>query len=236
MAQTPFCSVVQPKEKVLVVMGTAGTGKSRLAIKFATSYDGEIIYADKMKAYKGLDIVTNKITEEQCCGVPQHLLGILEDPETDFNAENFVISASDAMKSVIKNGKLPIITGGSISFIEALIDDHSFRSSYEACFIWLDVQLPVLKKVLYDRVDRMVAAGMVEEVKSMYNPDADYTKGIRRAIGVPELDSYFRAENSSSAARKVLLESAINEVKINTFKRAQRQVKKIYRLRDEKGW
>lgn len=119
------------KQKVVVVMGATGTGKSRLSIDLATSFPAEIINADKIQVYEGLDIVTNKITEEECIGVPHHLLGIV-DPEADFTAENFISMASLAMKSIHGRGKLPIIAGGSNSFIEALVDDekYDFRSRY----------------------------------------------------------------------------------------------------------
>lgn len=229
-----------PKEKVVVVMGATGTGKSRLSIDLATRYPAEIINSDKMQVYESLDIVTNKITDEECDGVPHHLLGIV-DPEADFTAGNFVSTASLTMKSIVGRGKLPIIAGGSNSFIEALIDDqnYEFRSRYEVCFLWVDVAMPVLHRFVSDRVDRMVAAGIVEEVRKMYKPNADYSKGIRRAIGVPEFDSYFRAEYSSSGdtrSRAKLLEEAINETKINTCKLACRQIEKIHRLRNVKGW
>lgn len=119
------------KEKVVVVMGATGTGKSRLSIDLATRVPAEIINSDKMQVYEGFDIVTNKITEEECYGVPHHLLGIV-DPEADFTAGNFVSTASLAMKSIVGRRKLPIIAGGSNSFIEALIDDenYEFRSRY----------------------------------------------------------------------------------------------------------
>ncbi|KAI3783094.1 hypothetical protein L2E82_13156 [Cichorium intybus] len=228
------------KEKVVVVMGATGTGKSRLSIDLATRFQGEIINSDKIQVYEGLDIVTNKITEEECDGVPHHLLGIV-DPESDFTAGNFVNSASMAMESIVGRGKLPIIAGGSNSFIEALVDDenYDFRSRYDVCFLWVDVAMVVLHQFVADRIDRMVAAGMVEEVRNMYKPNADYSKGIRRAIGVPEFDSYFRAEYSSSSDEKTrtkLLEAAINETKINTCILAHRQLEKIYRLRSVKGW
>ncbi|XP_071738258.1 adenylate isopentenyltransferase 3, chloroplastic-like [Rutidosis leptorrhynchoides] len=228
------------KEKVVVVMGATGTGKSRLSIDLATRYPAEIINSDKMQVYEGLDIVTNKISNEECEGVPHHLLGIV-DSEADFTARNFVSTASLAMKSIVGRGNLPIIAGGSNSFIEALIDDNNyeFRSRYDVCFLWVDVAMPVLHQFVSDRVDRMVEAGIVEEVRKMYNPNCDYSKGIRRAIGVSEFDSYFRAEYSSSTdyrVREKLLSEAINEIKINTCKLACRQLGKIHRLKNVKGW
>ncbi|GKD17185.1 adenylate isopentenyltransferase 3, chloroplastic-like protein [Tanacetum coccineum] len=228
------------KDKVIVVMGATGTGKSRLSIDLATRYRAEIINSDKIQVYEGLDIVTNKMTYEECEGVPHHLLGIV-DPEADFTAQNFVSTASLTMKSIVGRGKLPIIAGGSNSFIEALIDDqnYEFRSRYDVCFLWVDVAMPVLHRFVSDRVDRMVSAGIVEEVREIYNPNSDYSKGIRRAIGVPEFDAYFREEYSSSSDQKTRnksLEEAISQTKINTCKLACRQLEKIRRLQNVKGW
>ncbi|CAI9778524.1 unnamed protein product [Fraxinus pennsylvanica] len=227
-----------PKEKVAVVMGATGTGKSRLSIDIATRFPSEIVNSDKMQVYEGLDITTNKITREECCGVPHHLLGVV-DPNIDFTAKNFCTMASLAIKSVVNNGRLPIVVGGSNSFIEALIDDkdNKFRSKYECCFLWVDVSTHVLDSFLSDRVDQMVERGMVNEVRNMFRLNADYSGGLRRAIGVHELDRYFRAESSSNdETRARMLEEAINMIKFNTSKLACRQVEKIYRLRDVKGW
>lgn len=110
---------------------------------------------------------------------------------------------------------------------------------YDVCFLWVDVAMLVLNQFVSDRVDRMVAAGMVNEVRNMYNPNVDYSKGIRRAIGVPEFDTYFRSQFSSSIdekTRAMLLEAAINETKINTCKLARKQLEKIHRLRKVRGW
>ncbi|KAJ9543068.1 hypothetical protein OSB04_022775 [Centaurea solstitialis] len=227
-----------PREKVVVVMGATGTGKSRLSIDLAARYPAEVINSDKMQVYEGLDIVTNKITDSECGGIPHHLLGIV-DPEADFTAGDFASTASLTMKSIVGRGKLPIVAGGSNSFIEALIDDDLGRARYDVCLLWVDVAMPVLHRFVSDRVDRMVAAGIVDEVRKMYKPNADYSRGIRRAIGVPEFDKYFRAEFSSSVDKRTrakLLEEAINETKINTCKLACRQIGKIHRLRNVKGW
>ncbi|KAK1399001.1 Adenylate isopentenyltransferase 3, chloroplastic [Heracleum sosnowskyi] len=118
-----------PKEKVVVVMGATGTGKSKLSIDLATRLSGEVVNSDKMQVYEGLDIITNKITEEEACDVPHHLFGII-DPNVDFTSTNFCSMASLAIRSIAGRRKLPIIVGGSNSFIEALVEDeiHEFRS------------------------------------------------------------------------------------------------------------
>ena len=72
------------KEKVVFIMGSTGSGKTKLSIELGSLFPSEIINADKIQVYKGLDIITNKIPESERRGIPHHLLGIIEDPEFDF--------------------------------------------------------------------------------------------------------------------------------------------------------
>ncbi|XP_057800827.1 adenylate isopentenyltransferase 3, chloroplastic [Salvia miltiorrhiza] len=224
-----------PKEKVVVVMGATGAGKSRLSIDLATSFSAEIINSDKMQVYQGLEIATNKITDEELRGVPHHLLGVI-DPESDFSAANFRAMASISLQSILSRRQLPIIVGGSNSFVEALVDVN-FQSRYDCCFLWVDVAMPVLHSFVSDRVDKMVERGMVDEVRAFFRSDADYSRGIRRAIGVPELDEFFRVESScDEETRARVLAEAIDAIKMNTSRLACRQLEKIHRLRNIRDW
>ncbi|XP_060169311.1 adenylate isopentenyltransferase 3, chloroplastic-like [Lycium barbarum] len=221
-------------------MGATGTGKTRLSVHLATHFKGEIINSDKMQVYKGLDIVTNKITDYEKQGVPHHLLGEIE-PDVEFTAEDFCSQAIFYIESISKSGCVPIIVGGSNSYIEKLVEDPEFmfKSKYDCCFIWVDVALPVLFSFVRVRVDQMVNAGLVNEVRGIFVPDADYTKGIRRSIGVPEMDKYLREENkldNDEESKKTLLESAIEEIKLNTCELICRQLAKIRQFRNEKMW
>ncbi|KAL0367605.1 UNVERIFIED_CONTAM: Adenylate isopentenyltransferase 5, chloroplastic [Sesamum radiatum] len=206
----------QGKDKVVVVLGATGTGKSRLAIDLATRFGAEVINSDKIQVYKGLDIVTNKVSNEECRGVPHHLLGII-DPEVDFTVHDFVHHALLAVDAIVQKNRLPIIAGGSNSFIQALVNDDT-----EFC----------------SKVDQMVDSGLVEEGKAFFDPRVhDYDYGIRRAIGVPEMDEFFRSEGLvDGETRAKLLKAAINEIKTNTCKLACRQVEKILKMREEFGW
>ncbi|OVA02977.1 tRNA isopentenyltransferase [Macleaya cordata] len=227
------------KEKVVVVMGATGTGKSRLSIDLANWFPAEIVNSDKMQVYHGLDVVTNKVTEEEQCGIPHHLLGIV-DPDSDFTGSDFRHLASLAVGSIVARDRLPIIVGGSNSYIEALVDDEEleFRSKYECCFLWVDVSLPVLHSFVSDRVDHMIEAGLIDEVRNIFDPEGDYNQGIRRAIGVPEMDRFLRAEaiGADYQTRAKLLDEAINEIKANNCRLACRQLQKIQRLRTLSGW
>ena len=75
------------KRPLVAVIGTTGTGKSRVAIDIALACNGEIINADAMQVYRGLDVITNKVTEEEMKGIPHHLMGFKEPGEESFVTE-----------------------------------------------------------------------------------------------------------------------------------------------------
>lgn len=224
------------KDKVVILMGATGTGKSRLSIDLASRFPAEIINSDKIQVYEGLDIVTNKVTEEECRGVPHHLLGVVNS-DADFTANDFRQHATLAVESIVRRDRLPIIAGGSNSFIKALVNDE-FRSRYACCFLWVDVSFPVLHSFVSDRVDKMVQSGLVEEVRRFFNPESDnYTRGVRRAIGLPEMDEFLRNEaNVDDETRAALLAMAINKIKGNTSLLALNQLKNIRRLQKQMEW
>ncbi|XP_078148572.1 adenylate isopentenyltransferase 3, chloroplastic-like [Carex rostrata] len=151
-------------------------------------------------------------------GVPHHLINGVH-PDADFTASDFRAHATRAVDSIMERGLLPIIAGGSNSYIEELVDraNGQFRPHYKCCFIWVDMQLSVLHDFVSERVDRMIERGLVEEVRVHFDPNADYTRGLRRAIGVPELDGYLRSEGIlEESERRIQLTNAIDEIKTNT--------------------
>ncbi|PUZ69179.1 hypothetical protein GQ55_2G088400 [Panicum hallii var. hallii] len=223
---------VGARHKAVVVMGATGTGKSRLAVDLALQFGGEVINADKIQVHAGLDVATNKVTEEECAGVPHHLLGVAR-PDDDFTAADFRREASRAAGAVAARGRLPIIAGGSNSYIEELVDGdcRAFRERYDCCFLWVDVQLPVLHGYVARRVDDMCARGLVGEIAAAFDPRrTDYSHGVWRAIGAPELDAYLRWSGDDEDERARLLAAAIEDIKSNTRRLACRQRAKIQRL------
>jgi len=224
--------LAEKKNKVMFILGATGTGKTKLSINLGTHYPAEIINSDKIQVYKGLDIVTNKVPESERCSIPHHLLGIIDDPEYDFTVNDFCKNVLESIDLIIGNGRLPIIVGGSNSYIKKLVEDPTiaFLSKYDCFFIWIDVSLPTLFQYVGERVDEMVAAGMVDEIREYYVPGADNSKGIRRAIGVPELDSFFQIEKKNDiddAQKEKVLNEAIRKTKQNTCILVQNQLLKI---------
>ncbi|KAK7295800.1 hypothetical protein RJT34_18712 [Clitoria ternatea] len=229
------------KKKVIFIMGATGTGKTKLSIKLGTKFPSEIINSDKIQVYKGLDIITNKITHSQRCSIPHHLLGIIDDPDYDYTIDEFCNNIIDALNVITQNGHIPIIVGGSNTYLEALVEDPkiAFCSKYDCCFIWLDVSLDVLFQYLDIRVDQMIDEGVVDEIRDTYEPEVDYSRGIRRAIGVPEFGQYFQVEKEfgdDDVKRDQMLELAIKSTKENTCKLAKMQLYKIHRMIYELGW
>ncbi|KAH9660098.1 tRNA dimethylallyltransferase 2 [Citrus sinensis] len=378
-------------------MGPTGSGKSKLAVDLASHFPIEIINADSMQVYQGLDVLTNKVSLQdqkglspfsfsvyvlQCSflwivmfscvfglngfclscdfvGVPHHLLGTVS-PNVEFTAKEFRDSAVPLISEILSRDHIPFIVGGTNYYIQALVspfllddsaedmDESCFGSlsgdepvgpdsdlardsssySYDllkdldpvaanrihpnnyrkikqylslyartgvlpsklyqgkatenwgqvdnfrfnCCFICVDAANPVLDRYVEQRVDCMIDAGLLDEVYDIYNANADYTRGLRQAIGVREFEDFLsiyhsadrdnktsgptnatlnsrnkddktlkdcmRAILKSSAddQLKVLLEEAIDRVKLNTRRLVRCQKRRLNRLQTLFGW
>ncbi|KAH9763806.1 tRNA dimethylallyltransferase 9 [Citrus sinensis] len=107
------CSVASSKkEKVIVISGPTGAGKSQLALELAKRLNGEIISADSVQVYRGLDIGSAKPSSSDRKEVPHHLIDILH-PCEDYSVGKFFEDARHATKDVLKKGRVPIVTGGT---------------------------------------------------------------------------------------------------------------------------
>ncbi len=110
---------------LVIITGPTASGKTALSVELAKRIDGEIISADSMQVYKGMDIGTAKVTNEEMQGVPHHLIDIL-DPREDFNVYEFKTRAKAAVDDIVSRGKIPIIAGGTGFYIQALLYDIDF--------------------------------------------------------------------------------------------------------------
>ncbi|ULT58683.1 tRNA (adenosine(37)-N6)-dimethylallyltransferase MiaA [Neobacillus drentensis] len=112
-------------QKLIVIIGPTAVGKTNLSIEMAKRYDGEIISGDSMQIYRGMDIGTAKITEEEMQGIPHHLIDIKE-PEENFSVAEFQLLVRAKINEIAKRGKLPIIVGGTGLYIQSVIYDYQF--------------------------------------------------------------------------------------------------------------
>ncbi|CAH8261025.1 unnamed protein product [Arabidopsis lyrata] len=258
---TTVCMEQSSKQKVVVIMGATGSGKSRLSIDLATRFSGEVVNSDKIQFYNGLKVTTNQMSIPERCGVPHHLLGELPPDDSELTTSEFRSLASRSISEITARGNLPIVAGGSNSFIHALLVDrfdpqtYPFSSEvsissnlrYECCFLWVDVSVSVLFEYLSKRVDQMMESGMFEELAGFYNPrysgSTIRTHGIHKTIGIPEFDRYFSLyppENNHKMpewdqARKAAYEEAVQEIKENTWRLAKKQIERIVKLKSS-GW
>ncbi len=104
-----------------MVVGPTGIGKSQLAFDLAVELDGEIVVADSRQVYQRLDIATNKPSPEQRRRVRYHMIDFV-DPATNFDAARYLEGARNAIQDITSRGKLPIVEGGTMLYVDALSD------------------------------------------------------------------------------------------------------------------
>lgn len=110
-----------PARPLIVILGQTGTGKSKLAVELARKHHGEIINADAMQMYRGLPIVTNKITEDEKKDIKHHLLDLVDLNEKPWTVHDFVRKASETIDDIRRRGKLPIVVGGTSYYVYSLL-------------------------------------------------------------------------------------------------------------------
>lgn len=114
----------QPLPNLIAVVGQTATGKTALAVQIALRHNGEVISADSRQVYRGLDLGTGKVTVEETCGVPHHMIDVV-DVNDSFSVMRFQRDALAVVADIQSRGKLPILCGGTGQYIDAILDDVS---------------------------------------------------------------------------------------------------------------
>ncbi|MBU5422657.1 tRNA (adenosine(37)-N6)-dimethylallyltransferase MiaA [Cellulomonas hominis] len=249
---------------VVAVVGPTATGKSDLGVALAEHLGGEVVNADALQLYRGLDIGTAKLTVPERRGVPHHLLDVLE-PDEDASVASYQGDARAAVAGIAARGHRPVVVGGSGLYVRALLDriefpgtDAEVRARLEerveaegaralhaelerldpvaaegigprnarrivralevialtgrpysanlpghdyavpAVQIGLDCDRAVLDERVLARVDRMWAAGLVEEVRGLRDRIG---RTASRAVGYAEVLAMLRGELTEDEAR-----------------------------------
>ena len=110
---------------ILALVGPTASGKSALAIAVAAQVNGEIINADAMQVYRGMDIGTAKTPVDERDGIPHHLLDVLS-PAEDASVATYQLQARESIEEIRSRGKVPILVGGSGLYLRATLDDLDF--------------------------------------------------------------------------------------------------------------
>lgn len=113
------------KKPMIILTGPTAVGKTALSIDLAKAINGAIISADSMQVYRHMDIGSAKITKEEMQDIPHYLIDVLE-PQEEFHVVKFVELAKAALDEIYANGQIPIVTGGTGFYIQALLYDIDF--------------------------------------------------------------------------------------------------------------
>ncbi|MEC1645604.1 tRNA (adenosine(37)-N6)-dimethylallyltransferase MiaA [Bacillus halotolerans] len=273
------------KQPVVILVGPTAVGKTNLSIQLAKALNAEIISGDSMQVYKGMDIGTAKISEQETEGVPHHLIDIL-DPADSFSTADYQGLVRNKISEIAKKGKLPMIVGGTGLYIQSVLYDYTFTEEandpafreemqkaaaqegaeflhaklavadpeaakaihpnntrrviraleilhtsgktmsqhlkeqkrellYNAVLIGLTMDRDTLYERINQRVDLMMEAGLLPEVKQLYDRKLRDCQSIQ-AIGYKELYAYFDGF--------VTLSEAVEQLKQNSRRYAKRQL------------
>lgn len=165
------------KDKLIILAGPTASGKTAVSIDLAKRIGGEIISADSMQIYRGMDIGTAKITADEMQGVKHYLINV-SDPKEDFNIVKFQNMVKCSIEEIKKNGHIPILVGGTGFYIQSIIYDIKFDKEDDNGSI---------RKVLEEEYDKMGVDFMYEKLKkidsiSAENIHKNNKKRIIRAI------------------------------------------------------
>ena len=165
------------KDKLIILAGPTASGKTAVSVDLAKRIGGEIISADSMQIYRGMDIGTAKVTADEMQGVKHYLINV-SDPKEDFNIVKFQNMVKCSIEEIKKNGHIPILVGGTGFYIQSIIYDINFDKEDDNGSI---------RKVLEEEYDKMGADFMYEKLKkidsiSAENIHKNNKKRIIRAI------------------------------------------------------
>lgn len=185
--------------KLIIISGPTGVGKSQLSIKLAKMLDGEIISCDSMQIYRHMDIGTAKIKSDEMDGITHHMIDIV-DPSESFSVKEYKIMAEEIIQEIYNRNKIPIMVGGTGLYINSIIyglDLDSNNSNED------------IKKELYNKLDKYGIQYIRSEIKRVdpLSYDRIHENDIKRNIRALEYylctgkafslrENQFRKDNS----------------------------------------
>lgn len=132
------------KQRVIAVVGPTASGKTALGAALAKKLNGEIVSADSMQIYEGLDIATAKPTQEEMQGIPHHLISVIPRNRS-FSVAEYVTLAGETIADIAARGKLPILVGGTGLYVDSLLGGMRFSEEGND---------PKLREELYARAEQ----------------------------------------------------------------------------------
>lgn len=199
-------NITTEKIPLIVVCGPTASGKTSLGIALAKHYNGEIISADSMQIYKGMDIATAKPTVDEQQGVVHHLISYVE-PTQSYSVADYVKVAHNKIKEVYGKGKIPILVGGTGLYVNSLLNNVEFSETDS------DNQL---REELYNRLEKEGADSLLSELAE-FDPDSAKRLGTtnhRRLIRAIEIYRTTGKTMTQHVKESMLIPSPYNDVRI----------------------
>ena len=177
------------KDKLIILAGPTASGKTSVSIDLAKRIGGEIVSADSMQVYRGMDVGTAKIKADEMQGVKHYLINVL-DPTEDFNIVKFQNMVKYSIEEIKQNGHIPILVGGTGFYIQSVIYDIDFDKQDDNGDI---------RKALEEEYDKMGADFMYEKLKKIDSVSAEniHKNNKKRIIRAIE---YFLINNALISA------------------------------------
>ena len=144
-------------DELIIISGPTSSGKSDIALDVAERLGGEIVSADSMQVYRGMDIGTGKLSKDEMRGIPHHLIDVI-GPTEDYNVSRFVEMARGAIDDILSRGKLPIVVGGTGFYIKSLLYTGEISDPGKD---------PDYKILLRERADKEGLAMLYEELSKV---------------------------------------------------------------------
>lgn len=176
--------------KIIVVAGPTASGKTRFAIALARRFGGEIVSADSMQLYRGMDVGTAKATPAERAAARHHMIDVAS-PDEQYSAARYVEEASAVCEDILARGKLPIVAGGTGLYIDSLIAGRDFADAEENM---------ALREALYGEYDVLGGEAMLARLREIDPERAEKLhpadrRRIVRAIEIYELTGLTATEH-----------------------------------------
>ena len=172
-------------------MGPTATGKTALGVALAKALEGEILSADSMQIYKGLDIGTAKVTLEEAQGVPHHCVDILT-PDQPFSVADFTALAGEQIADMTQRGVLPVLVGGTGLYVQSLLYGVRFTQ---------DKTPPGLRQQLAQELEQQGAEAMYAQLQAV-DPEAAAAIHPNNCQRVLRALEYYRATGQPLSSQK----------------------------------
>ncbi len=167
------------KIPLIVIAGPTASGKTGLGVEICRRINGEVVSADSMQIYKGMDIATAKPSKEEMQGIRHYLIDIVY-PEESFSVADFKTLAQEKIKEIYSEGKIPVVVGGTGLYIDSLVNNITLSDSSTD---------EKIRQSLYKRAEKEGASVLLEEVRKI---DPEYAQklhenNLKRIIRALEL-------------------------------------------------